>query len=206
MIRKFDDTTALLLIDTQKGVNDTFYYGGKNGRRNNLKAEANIISLLEKWRDAEGRVAFTRHDSREQNSPLKLNLESGEQLEGMDPGKGDLVVTKDVNSGFIGTSLELDLRRLGVQRLVVAGFFTNVCIETTVRMSGNMGFDTYLVHDACAAMNCIGHDGTDYDPETVHNMAIANLHGEFCTAITTEQTLNLCEKDCSFLNRVQGNE
>ena len=206
MIRKFDESTALLLIDTQKGVNDTFYYGGKNGRRNNPKAEANIISLLEKWREVEGRVAFTRHDSREQNSPLKLDLESGEQLEGMEPGKRDLVVTKDVNSGFIGTSLELDLRRLGVQRLVVAGFFTNVCIETTVRMAGNMGFDTYLVHDACAAMNCIGHDGTDYDPETVHNMAIANLHGEFCTAITTEQALNLCEKDCDFLNRVQGNE
>ena len=153
MIRKFDESTALLLIDTQKGVNDTFYYGGKNGRRNNFKAESNIISLLQKWREVGGVAAFTRHDSREQNSPLKLNLESGEQLEGMDPGKGDIVVTKDVNSGFIGTSLELDLRRAGVQRLVVAGFFTNVCIESTVRMAGNMGFDTYLVHDACAAMN-----------------------------------------------------
>jgi len=69
-----------------------------------------------------------------------------------------------------------------------------------------MGFDTYLVHDACAAMNCIGHDGTDYVPDTVHNMAIANLHGEFCTAITTEQALILFEKDSEHLNRVQGNE
>ena len=206
MIRKFDKSTALLLVDTQKGVNDTIYYGGTNGRRNNLKAEENIISLLEKWREAKGQVAFTKHDSREKNSPLKLKLESGEQLEGMVPRKGDIVVEKDVNSGFIGTSLELDLRRAGVQRLVVVGFFTNVCIETTVRMSGNMGFDTYLVHDACAAMNCIGHDGTDYDPDTVHNMAIANLHGEFCTAITTEQALILFEKDSEHLNRVQGNE
>ena len=135
-----------------------------------------------------------------------LDLESGQQLEGMIPEQKDMVVEKDVNSGFIGTSLELDLRRACIYRLVIVGFFTNVCIETTVRMSGNMGFDTYLVHDACAAMNCIGHDGTDYDPEIVHNMAIANLHGEFCTAITTEDALKLCEKDCEFLNRVQGNE
>ena len=73
-------------------------------------------------------------------------------------------------------------------------------------MSGNMGFDTYLVHDACAAMNAVGHDGTDYDPDTVHNMAIANLHGEFCTAITKKDVLALCKGDCKYLNRVQGNE
>ena len=71
MIRKFDKSTALLLIDTQKGVNDTIYYGGTNGRRNNLKAEENIISLLGKWRDAKGQVAFTKHDSREKNSPFE---------------------------------------------------------------------------------------------------------------------------------------
>ena len=37
-------------------------------------------------------------------------------------------------------------------------------------------------------------------------MAIANLHGEFCTAITTADALGLCEKDSSSLCRVQGNE
>jgi nicotinamidase-related amidase len=73
-------------------------------------------------------------------------------------------------------------------------------------MSGNMGFDTYLVHDACAAMNVTGHDGTDYDPELVHKMAVANLHGEFCTAITTKDAMDLCASDAKHLDRVQGNE
>jgi len=124
----------------------------------------------------------------------------------MEPECDDIVIEKDVNSGFIGTSLELDLRRAGIQRLVVMGFFTNICIETTVRMAGNMGFDTYLVHDACATVNSIGHDGTDYDPDLVHNMAIASLHGEFCTAITTTHALHLCTENANFLDRVQGNE
>ncbi len=206
MIKKFGTDTALLLVDTQKGVNDTAYYGGENGRRNNPGAEENIICLLETWREASWQIAFTKHNSREEHSPLKVDLPSGQQLEGMIPESGDIVIQKDVNSGFIGTSLELDLRRARAQRLVIVGFFTNVCIETTVRMSGNMGFDTYLVHDACAAMNAIGHDGTDYDPDTVHKMAIANLHGEFCTAITTKDALALCKGDCKYLNRVQGNE
>ena len=53
MIKKFDLSTALLLVDVQKGINDTSYYGGPNGRRNNLKAETNIITVLEKWRKSE---------------------------------------------------------------------------------------------------------------------------------------------------------
>jgi nicotinamidase-related amidase len=146
------------------------------------------------------------HDSRESESPLKLSLPSGRQLDGLEPIEGDIRVSKDVNSGFIGTSLELELRRAGIHRLVIAGFFTNVCVETTTRMAGNMGFDTYLVHDACATTNRTGIDGTDYDPELVHAMAVANLHGEFCTAITTADALALLDGDAAHLNRVQGNE
>ena len=206
MIKEFDASTALLLIDVQKGVNDADYYGGSQGRRNNLDAEDNIRSLLKEWRKSGRQVAFTKHDSRELNSPLKLSLETGKQMDGLESHRQDIVVKKDVNSGFIGTSLELDLRRAGIQRLVAVGFFTNVCVETTVRMAGNMGFDTYLVHDACATMNSVGHDGTEYDPDLVHNMAIASLHGEFCTAITTQDALTLCNIDASHLERVQGNE
>ena len=104
---------------------------------------------------------------------MKLSLETGKQIEGLDIHESDIVVDKDVNSGFIGTSLELELRRSGIDRLVVMGFYTNYCIETTVRMAGNLGFDTYLVHDACAAINTLGHDGTYYEADLVHNMSIA---------------------------------
>ena len=85
------------------------------------------------------------------------------------------------------------------------GFFTNVCVETTTRMSGNMGFDTYLVHDACASMNVIGHDGTYYEPDLVHNMAVGNLHGEFAQLLA-QKTHYIYETDASHINRVQGNE
>jgi nicotinamidase-related amidase len=73
-------------------------------------------------------------------------------------------------------------------------------------MAGNMGFDTYLVHDACASMNRVALDGTYYDPELVHNMAIANMHGEFCTAIKTYDAIHLIDQDAEHLDRVQGSE
>ena len=206
MIEKFDETTALLLVDVQKGVNEVKYYGGPSGKRNNHSAEENMRCLLAEWRRLGKRVAFTRHNSREINSPLKLELETGNQIEGLEINGPDIVVEKDVNSGFIGTSLELELRRSGINRLVVMGFYTNYCIETTVRMAGNLGFDTYLVHDACAAVNTLGHDGEYYEPDLVHNMSIASLHGEFCTAISKEVAMRLCLENCLDLERVQGNE
>lgn len=206
MIEKFDETTALLLVDVQKGVNEVKYYGGPSGKRNNHSAEENMRCLLAEWRRLGKRVAFTRHNSREINSPLKLELETGNQIEGLEINGPDIVVEKDVNSGFIGTSLELELRRSGINRLVVMGFYTNYCIETTVRMAGNLGFDTYLVHDACAAVNTLGHDGEYYEPDLVHNLSIASLHGEFCTAISKEVAMRLCLENCVDLERVQGNE
>ncbi|MDH3754476.1 MAG: cysteine hydrolase [Acidimicrobiia bacterium] len=206
MIGRFGDDAALLVIDVQNGVDVLEYYGGPTGRRNNPDAEADMLDLLGDWRAAGRRVAFTRHDSREAGSPLKFSLSTGDQKPGFEPRPDDIVVDKDVNSGFIGTSLEDDLRRAGISRLVAVGFFTNMCVETTVRMAGNLGFDTYLVPDCCAATNRPGFDGADHDPELVHAMTVANLHGEFCTAITLDAARELLRTDSAELDRAQGNE
>ncbi len=206
MIFRFGPDTSLLLIDVQNGVDDLEYYGGPNGRRNNPNAETVMLDLLAAWRDAGLPVGFTRHDSREPGSPLKLSLPSGQLKPGFEPAPGELVVDKDVNSGFVGTNLELELRRRGIGRLVIAGFFTNMCVETTTRMAGNLGFDTYLVADGCAAANRVGPDGVDHDPELVHDMTVANLHGEFCTAIDGAGAEALLAADDPGRERVQGNE
>ena len=133
-------------------------------------------------------------------------MPTGEQKQGFEILPGEIVVSKDVNSGFVGTDLEIQLRRKGISRLVIVGFFTNMCVETTTRMAGNLGFDTYLVPDCCATSNRIGLDGADYDPELVHDMTVANLHREFCTAITPGDVLGLLEADAPGLERIQGNE
>lgn len=206
MISRFGKDSALLLIDVQQGVDVLDHWGGPTGRRNNPQAESVIADLLAAWREAGLTVAFTRHDSREAASPLKFSLATGAQKDGLEPFPDDIVVNKDVNSGFVGTSLEVQLRRAGIQRLVIAGFFTNMCVETTTRMAGNLGFDTYLVDDGCATTNRVGPDGTDHDPSNVHQMTIANLHGEFCTAIQGADAHELLDGDVADLHRAQGNE
>ncbi len=206
MIRKFGPETALLLIDVQTGVNELTHWGGPTGRRNNPACEDRLRDMLDMFRKAGRQVAFTRHNSREAASPLKFALPTGAQIDGLELAAGDIVVEKDVNSGFLGTDLEIELRRAGVSRLVVAGFFTNFCVETTVRMAGNMGYDVYLAQDACATTNRVGPDGTDHEPELVHALSVASMHGEFCTALNVDEVLGLLKSDAPDLERVQGNE
>jgi nicotinamidase-related amidase len=206
VIKQFGRETALLLIDVQVGVDVLSHWGGPTGRRNNPDAENKMLQLLAAWRVAKLQVAFTRHDSREAASPLKFSLPTGAQKPGFEPVAGEIVVEKDVNSGFIGTDLEIKLRRANISRLAIVGFFTNFCVETTTRMSGNLGFDTYLVEDCCSTSNRVGPDGVDRDPELVHAMTVANLHGEFCTAIKFSDALGLVTGDNTSLSRCQGNE
>lgn len=206
MIHKFEANAALLLIDAQVAVNDLAHWGGPTGRRNNPEAEDRQRELLAGFRRAALSVFFTRHDSREDGSPLKLSLPGGAQIDGLSPRPGDTVIVKDVNSGFIGTNLEVALRRKGVRRLVVAGYFTNFCVETTVRMAGNMGFDVYLAEDACMTTNRVGPDGADHDPEVVHALSVASMHGEFCTALPSAAIIDLIADDAPNLERRMGNE
>ncbi len=206
MIRQFDSNTALLLIDVQKGVHVFDHWGGSTGRMNNPGAQSRLTALLEAFRGAGRQVAFTRHDSIEPDSPLKLSLDTGAQLPGLEIRDGDITVVKSVNSAFIGTPMEIELRRAGISRLVIAGYFTNFCVETSVRMAGNMGFDVYLAHDACATCNRMDLNGVDHDPELLHDLSVAAMHGEFCTALDTDTLIGLLSGPAAHLNRAQGNE
>ncbi|MEO0753027.1 MAG: isochorismatase family protein [Pseudomonadota bacterium] len=206
MIAQFGSDTALLLIDVQKGVHKLDHWGGPTGRMNNEACLDNLRALLGAFRSAKKQIAFSRHDSIEPDSPLKLALDTGQQLPGLEIAAGDVTVQKSVNSAFLGTPLEIELRRLSIKRLVVAGYFTNFCVETSVRMAGNMGFDVYLAHDACATCNRVDLNGTDHEPELVHDMSVANMHGEFCTALQTADILGLLSAPSVTLSRAQGNE
>lgn len=195
MIQPFGANTGLLLIDVQYGVDDLEHWGGPGGSRNNPDAEANMARILHAFRARQLPVFYTTHDSLEEKSPLKLRLPGGRIKKEVEPAPGEIIVRKDVNSGFIGTPLELWLRRKSVDRLVCVGFFTNMCVGTTVRMAGNLGFDTYCVSDATSCCNRVGHDGARYSAETIHNVTLASLDREFCTVLDTARVLRLLDAE-----------
>jgi isochorismate hydrolase len=90
---------------------------------------------------------------------------------------------------FIGTDLEERLRSTGTTTLVIAAFTTDHSGSTTVRMSGNLGFETWYVGDACSTYDREGPDGEIFPAELVHRTALASVHGEFADVINTDEAI-----------------
>lgn len=175
---------ALLIIDVQQGFDDSLW-----GRRNNPLAEANIVRLLEAWRDRQWPIIHVQHQSRFAGSPLHPTNPGYALKAQVRPLPGETLITKQVNSAFIGTSLETLLRQRHITTLVVTGLTTNHCVETTVRMAGNLGFLTYLVSDATATFDRMGPDGRLHRAEDIHTISLTSIHGEFAQVMTTDEVL-----------------
>lgn len=179
---------ALVLIDIQQGFDEPYW-----GERNNPAAEPNAAKLLAAWR-ASGRPVFhVQHLSREPQSPLRPGQPGCELKPEVRPQAGEARVTKNVNSAFIGTDLEKQLRARDINTVVIAGLTTPHCVSTTARMAGNLGFRTLLAADATAAFAQTGYDGRRYDAQTVHELALASLHGEFAEVLPTAALLESLE-------------
>ena len=135
----FPQNAALMLIDIQQGFDDPVW-----GRRNNPDAETNIAALLHVWRQTGRPIFHVQYLSQDAHSPLRTGSSGSEFKDIVRPQRGEPIIQKQVNSAFIGTDLEERLRREGITTLIMTGLTTNHCVETTTRMAGNLGFQTFL--------------------------------------------------------------
>ena len=134
-------------------------------------------------------MIHVRHSSLNPNSKLHKSKPGFFFNDYVSPKNDEPVLTKSVNSAFIGTNLEHLLTSQNIKTLIIVGMTTNHCISTTVRMSGNLGYETYLISDSTAAYNTMGLDGNMIDCETIYSTSLANLNEEFAKVISSEELL-----------------
>jgi nicotinamidase-related amidase len=178
---------ALLVIDVQKAIDDPSW--ARLGPRNNPAAEANIVRLLTAWRGAHRPIFHVRHDSTEPGSTYQPGQPGNAFKPEARPLSGETIIAKRVHSAFIGTDLEARLREAGIAAVVVAGVITNNSVEATVRTAADLGFATYLVEDACFTFARRDARERLRSAEEVHDMSLANLSGEYCQVLATEEAI-----------------
>lgn len=178
--------SALLVVDMQVGFDHPAW-----GVRNNPMAECRVAALIEAWRRRGAGVIHVHHNSPAADGHFRPGSAGVAVKPQAAPRDGEPVYRKTVNSAFIGTTLEADLRAKGVRRLVVCGLTTNHCISTTARMAGNLGFETWVVSDATAAFDRLGLDGRMRTAEEVHQAALSDLRDEFARIVDSERLLEL---------------
>lgn len=185
MNEKLPKEAVLLIIDVQNAIDDPQWC--KFGKRNNAAAEEHMSAILAAWRQAGRRVIHVKHESREVNSTYRPGYAGSDFKHCVTPAEGELIITKHVNSAFIGTNLEKMLRQSNTSHLVIFGVITNNSVETTVRMAGNLGFTVFLVGDATFTFARPDYNGQIRTAEEVHAMSLANLDKEYCEVISTAE-------------------
>jgi nicotinamidase-related amidase len=171
---------TLIVIDVQQEFDEPEW-----GERNNPGAEAKIAEALDAWREREAPIIHVRHESPPDEGVFIPGTPGVDFKAEATPLPGEQVITKHVNSAFIGTDLEEQLRSAGVEAVALVGLTTDHCVSTTARMAGNLGFETWVLEDAVATFARTAPDGEVIPAETMHRTALASLNGEFADVIDT---------------------
>jgi nicotinamidase-related amidase len=181
MTLAFDLHSALIPIDVQQAFDLP--------ASSNPAMEANGLRLLAAWRRAGLPLIHVRHDSVQAGSPFASGRPGNALRPGFEPLGHEPLVTKSVNAAFIGTDLDLRLRRLGVQQLVLFGLTTDMCVSTTARVAANLGYRTIVVGDATACFDLVDAAGRTIPAADLHRAHLATLHAEFATVTTTDSVV-----------------
>jgi len=187
--------TALVVIDP---YNDFISEGGKVWERIEAVAEANdcighMLQVLTAARKAGLRVFYALHHRYRpgdyetwnyiapvqklawQRKVFEHGTWGGEIRSEFAPQPGDVVALEHWgSSGFANTDLDLQLKRHGIQRLIIIGLIAHTCVEATVRFAVELGYDVTMVRDATA----------DYSDVEMHAALDVNLPS-YASAIVT---------------------
>jgi nicotinamidase-related amidase len=191
------DITALLLVDP---YNDFISEGGKIWPRIKAVAEANncvphMLEILNAARKAKLRVFYAMHHRYRpgdyetwkyiapiqkgawEHKSFEFGTWGGEFRAEFVPKPRDIVAQEHwCSSGFANTDLDLQLKRHGIQKLIVIGLIAHTCIEATVRFAAELGYHVTVVKDATA----------DYSDEMMHAALDINMPNYASAIVSTE--------------------
>jgi nicotinamidase-related amidase len=155
----------------------------------NAEADRNGLALLQRWRETGRPIIHVRHDSVQEGSSLAPGTDGNRFRPGFEPREAEQLVTKSVNSAFIGTDLDLRLKRIGARHVVAFGISTDMCVSTTIRTGANMGWDMILADDASDCFELPDGKGGTISAEAVQAAHVATLGFEFCRVLSTAELL-----------------
>ena len=163
---------ALLLIDIQ----DIYFMPGPMRLHKPHQAAQKAALLLEQFRREGKTVIHVKH--RFQLFP-DLN-------KSVKPIEKEKVVCKEYPSSFLKTELQEYLQENGIEKIIVAGMMSHMCVDTTVRACQDYGYEVIVIEDACATKD-LRFRGKKLDAETVHAVFMASLDGMFAKVMTLEE-------------------
>ena len=167
MLKLNPKTTALVLIDLQEGI---LPFGQAPHAASDVVSRA--ARLAEKFRALEApvvlvRVGWSADFAEALKQPVDAAHAGGALPENwwtypqaLKVQDSDLAVTKRQWGAFYGTDLELQLRRRGIDTIVLGGIATNIGVESTARNAWELGFNLVIAEDICSTATTEQHQAS----------------------------------------------
>lgn len=174
---------ALVMIDCQ----NTY----REGVMQLTGVEAALIEarrVLDQARALGRPVIHIQHDAGP-GTPYDVNAPIGRIADIVAPLAGEIVITKNYPNSFVQTSLDDELKKLGVKQLVLAGFMTHMCINSTARGAFNLGYSPTVVASATATRDLPLPDGGTVPAEALQAASLATLRDLFAAIAPDAQSM-----------------
>ncbi len=169
--------SALVMIDCQNT-----YRTGVMTLVGVEEALAEAAKLLERARDAGAAIFHIAHDSGP-GSPYDYSAEIGQIADLVAPREGEPVIVKNKPNAFVGTDLHEALQAVEKQNLILAGFMTHMCVNSTARGAFSLGYRTTVVGNATATRDLPGRDGGVLAASALHDASLAALADLFAVVV-----------------------
>ncbi len=183
--------TAMLLIDIQC----EYFPGGRRELIRPLEASLQAGRLLGWFRAHRLPIVHIQHIATKSGAATFLPGTPGIEIHpNVAPLAGEPVIVKHFANSFRETALLETLRGWGVQRLVICGMQTNMCVDATTRAATDLGFDCLVAGDACAARD-LSYGGQDVPAALVHAAFLAALNGSYGQVLGTDELLSKLEAE-----------
>jgi nicotinamidase-related amidase len=155
---------GLVLIDIQ---ND-YFTGGKMELVGMERAAGNAQLILRKYRKLQLPVFHIRHVSLRPGATFFLPGTNGVEIhQSVSPSDGEIVIEKNYPNGFRGTALLEQLKVAGIEKVIICGAMTHMCIDATTRAAFDFGFSCTVIEDGCATRD-LPFKGETIEAEKVH--------------------------------------
>lgn len=147
-----------------------------------------VERLLNRARAAGIPIFHIMHDAGP-GSPYDIRAEIGQICDRAAPRPGEPVIVKHHPNSFWETDLDARLRALEVKNLVLAGFMTHVCVNSTARGAFNLGYNATVVGDATATRALPGVDGTIVPAAMLKTATLAGIRDLFAVVVPRAEDL-----------------
>ncbi len=176
--------SALIMIDCQ----NTY----RKGLMQLTGVEVAILEarrLLAKAREHKIPVIHIQHDAGA-GSPYDVSAEIGAICDEVAPIVGESVITKNYPNSFMATDLDQQLKALGIKNIVLAGFMTHMCINSTAHGAFNLGYFVTVVASATATRPLQAANGKVLSAQEVQDGAIASTRDLYAAIVDSVDDLN----------------